>query len=51
MDPPPKLEEFVDAICATTGFAQPRFLCAAQSAGSRVLSSGGNRAVIWNAAL
>jgi nucleoside-diphosphate-sugar epimerase len=25
MDPPPKLEEFVDAICSCTGFTQPRF--------------------------
>ncbi len=25
MDPPPKLEQFVDAICSTTGFARPRF--------------------------
>jgi nucleoside-diphosphate-sugar epimerase len=25
MDPPPKLEEFVDAICSCNGFAQPKF--------------------------
>ncbi len=25
MDPPPKLEQFVEAICSSTGFARPRF--------------------------
>jgi nucleoside-diphosphate-sugar epimerase len=25
MDPPPKLEQYVDAICASTGYARPRF--------------------------
>jgi nucleoside-diphosphate-sugar epimerase len=25
MDPPPMLEQYVDAICASAGFAQPRF--------------------------
>ena len=48
MDPPPTLEDFVNAICAATKLSPSAVIGAAESAGGRVVSCSRHRAVVWD---